>query len=303
MTMLARWGIYIREMFPPASRVGVALLSTATVVWPARALHGLPVLPFDAAFGVGAASYLLIMLYYRLCDEFKDADTDRRFFPQRPLPSGRVGFDDLTWLRRLCVAAMVALNLVWPLALPEFLAMFVFAYLMGRWFYLPGLIGNNRLLAFLTHAPVSLFGAFYLLALVTRPAGVPLFGEAHWLLVLWVSLPGWIWEILRKTRTPGEEQAGYQTYSAMIGHKACVAVSLGLLGAHAVLALRLAARLGLPAGVGWGSVALAGVLAAVLLRFVLAARRDGADSRLLRPAGEVYGGVSLALVGVALAAG
>lgn len=301
MGRLLRWWIYLTEMFPPVSRIGVAVLSTLTVFWPARALHGLPVLTIDATFWVGAVTYLLIMLYYRLCDEFKDAETDRRFFPLRPLPSGRVGFDDLVWLRHLCVALMVVLNMCWPAALPEFLAMFAFAFLMGKWFYLPGLIGNNRLLAFLTHAPVSLFGAFYLLALVVRPAELPLFSLSHWLLVVWVSLPGYIWEIARKTRTPQEEQAGYQTYSIMIGHRACIAAVLTLLGLHAALSVTLAAELGLPRSVAWGSVALAGVLALILLRFVATARHASASSRLLRPASEVYGGVSLGLVGLAAA--
>ncbi len=196
---------------------------------------------------------------------------------------------------------MVALNLIWPAAWPQFLAMFAFAFLMGKWFYLPGLIGNNRLLAFLTHAPVSLFGAFYLLALVTRPAGLPLFSAAHWLLVLWVSLPGYIWEIARKTRAPREEQTGYQTYSVLIGHRTCVAIALTLLAAHAALSVSLAARLGLAGVVAWGNVTLAGVLALVLLRFMITARRPGANSRLLRPASEAYGGVSLALVGLAVA--
>jgi 4-hydroxybenzoate polyprenyltransferase len=300
MNRLARWGVYLREMFPPASRVGAALLSTIVVFWPARALHGLPVPVFDTAFWVGAATYLLVMLYYRLCDEFKDAETDRRYFPERPLPSGRVGFDDLVWLRGLTVAVMFALNLILPLALPEFLAMFAFAFLMGKWFYLPELIGGNRLLAFLTHAPVSLFGAFYLLALVTRPASLPLFGAEHWLIALWVSLPGYIWEILRKTRAPREERAGYQTYSVMIGYRACVAVGLALLGAHAALAAGLIARLGLGAGVAWGAAALAGLLAVALLRFAFTARRPDADSRFLRPATELYAGLSLALVGAAL---
>jgi len=301
MSMLTRWWIYLTEMFPPASRIGVALLSTATVLWPARALHHLPVLTLDALFWVGAATYLLIMLYYRLCDEFKDADTDRRFFPQRPLPSGRVGFDDLLWMRRLCVAVMVALNLIWPAAWLQFLAMFIFAFLMGKWFYLPELIGNNRLLAFLTHAPVSLFGAFYLLALVSGPAGLPLFDADHLLLALWVSLPGYIWEIARKTRAPAEEQAGYQTYSIMIGHRACITMTLTLLMAHAALSIWLAARLELADGLAWGSVTLAGLLALVLLRFMITAGRPDADSRLLRPASEAYGGLSLALIGLAAA--
>lgn len=297
---LARWGVYLREMFPPFSRIGVALLSTVAVFWPERALRGLPVPVLDPQFWLGAGTYLLVMLYYRLCDEFKDAETDRRYFPDRPVPSGRVDLDDLDWLRKLCVAAMVVPNLLWPHALPEFLAMLAFAFLMGKWFYLPSLIGNNRLLAFLTHAPVSLFGVFYLLALASGPESPPLFGGTHWLLALWICLPGYIWEIARKTRAPHEEQAGYQTYSIMIGPGACVAVVLVLLGIHAAVAVRLAALLGLAAWVGWGSVALAGALAAVLLSFVLTARRRSGGSWLLRPASEFYGGASVVLLGVCL---
>lgn len=295
--LLRRWNLYLWAMFNPASRLFFALLVCAAVQWPARALHGLTPMALDGPFLVGTAGYFLIMLYYRLCDEFKDYATDQTHFPDRPVPAGQVSLEDLRRLTWLVVAALFALNLLWPGALVAFLALFLFAFLMGKWFYLPGLIADNRLLAFITHAPVSLFGHFYLLALVAAALGAELLTPDHWWIVLWVTLPGYLWEVARKTRAPEEERPGYQTYSVMLGHRACIAITLTFLALHLVVGWQLSQRLALPEWPRWWLAVCALGMAVVLLDFL----RQPRSSAWLRPTSEVYGALSLGGVLVAMA--
>ncbi len=156
--MLQRWGIYLSEVFQPLSRLLFSFLMTiltwSLVVPPPR-----PGWPWKEII-IGTFTYALMILYYRISDEFKDADTDQKFFPERPVPSGRVSLADLQILRTVVTFLCLGLAFLVPQSLNPFIAYWLFAWLMGKWFFLPKLIGENRLLAFVTHAPVGIFASF-----------------------------------------------------------------------------------------------------------------------------------------------
>ncbi len=231
--MLARWGIYILEMYQPLTRLIFASLSSASIgiyLW----IHfQAPALFETRLWGQGILSMMLILLYYRICDEFKDRDTDAQFFPQRPLPSGRVKYTDLTILKHSASLAGLALNLIWPTALGAYLLVYGYAWLMGRWFFWPPM-ADKRLIAFVTHSPIAFWGYFYLYHLfgnASDPAGLPI----AWGFLLWIAWPGMIWELARKTRAPENEQAGYQTYSVILGARGAAAMTLIFVALQAAL--------------------------------------------------------------------
>lgn len=286
-----RWWLYLHEMFQPGSRLIFALLSALSLGWAELALQG-RALSLDGRLGLATASIWLILLYYRLCDEFKDLDTDRRHFPERPVPSGRVRLSDLRAMQLAASGGGFVLNLLWPLAPAAFGLLYLYAWLMGKWFFLPTLIGNNRLLAFVTHSPISFFGSAYVLALYR-----PDWGMTEALLLLWSGLPGFAWEIARKTRAPAHEEAGYQIYSTMLGYRGAALLpplfALGQWGCGLLLARSLA----LP---GWFLPLLSLITLAYCLPFALFLQAPERWESRLKPASEAYTAGMLVLLPLAL---
>ncbi|HEY9838986.1 MAG TPA: UbiA family prenyltransferase [Candidatus Obscuribacterales bacterium] len=310
-----RWGIYLHEMFQPGSRLVFSALTTLGLGWAVQVLQGQGVnmawvgsgppvhydyLTLGARFVLGTVSVFLVLLYYRLCDEFKDIDTDREHFPERPVPSGRVELRDLLQMKIVATLLAFGLNLLFPLALLPFMALWIFAWLMGKWFFLPDIIGRNRLLAFITHSPISLLGSFYVIALFRQPGegvlNLPLLSLPYFLLALWFALPGMAWEVARKTRAPEHEAAGYQIYSSMLGYRGAAALPPFFTLAELGIGLWLARTLGLPF---WWNPALALVSLAYILPFVLFLRQPLQREAWLKPASEAY--TVLLLIGLPMA--
>ncbi|MFN9115444.1 MAG: hypothetical protein ACK5XN_35765, partial [Bacteroidota bacterium] len=161
----------------------MTILTWLLVVPPPR-----PGLPWREII-IGTLTYALMILYYRISDEFKDADTDQKFFPERPVPSGRVSLGDLQILRTVATFLCLALAFLTPQSIAPFIAYWLFAWLMGKWFFLPKLIGENRILAFVTHSPVGIFASFYLLSLFL-PFGAKLVTPWALGVVLVINIPG-----------------------------------------------------------------------------------------------------------------
>lgn len=168
---------------------------------------------------VPSLSTFLLLVYYRVSDEFKDFETDKKFFPDRPIPSGKITLKELGMVLIIVSALSIILNLFFPYAIGEFLAAFIFTFCMGKWFFMESIISKNRLIAFLTHAPVGIFmygyTEKYLLATYQQHMDVaPLLS-----LICFILFPGLTWEVLRKTYLPKDEMPGYQIYSTMLGFR------------------------------------------------------------------------------------
>jgi len=235
--LLKRWTIYLFEMYQPITRLIFSVFSFLSILWLGAELRGSSPEFLWSSFGLGVSSMMLILLYYRICDEFKDFETDQTFFPERPLPSGRISLKDLHYLRAVTVFLVFALNLFLPLAFAPFLILYLYAFLMGKWFFIPAM-ANHRLWAFITHSPISFFGYLYLYCLTNANVlnqDKILLNSGSLCLILWLALPGMIWEITRKTRAPLDEEPGYQTYSEILGYRGASLLAVLLIVMHLVL--------------------------------------------------------------------
>jgi 4-hydroxybenzoate polyprenyltransferase len=168
------------------------------------------------------------MLMLRLMDELKDKDTDRRLFPERPLPSGRVRESDIGGLLIPVAVLYVPLHAGTGLGILTALVVLAYALLMFRWFFLPEILRPRLLLTLATHTPIIPLLLLHLVAVFAaerRLALTALHGEACTILVLLFWSPVLGWEIERKIRVPREENA-YVTYSKIFGAQDAVLFAL-----------------------------------------------------------------------------
>lgn len=214
----SRMRIYLREMYPvPVRLIAAALLYTSFTASLAS-VQAVP-LRFDLRWTmIGILGGFLLPLILRLMDELKDSSIDRRLFPGRPVPSGRV---QLTDIRNTLVGAatcFVALHLVAGDAFFSSAILLIYSLLMYRYFFLPPVLKSKLLINLGTHNPivallllhyVCLFSLQNGLQVGTLSTRVFILVGMYWALFL-------AWELGRKVRY-AEEETDYQTYSKIFG--------------------------------------------------------------------------------------
>lgn len=214
---LKRVSYYSREQLLPFSRLTLSLFMSLFVLLLISVKHEIKI-SYDLLI-IPTLTVFFLLLYYRISDEFKDFETDKKYFPDRPIPSGRVHLSDLSGLLVAFSTVCIVMNLILPFALKEFFAAWIFTVLMGKWFFMEKWISNNRIIAFVTHSPVGFFLSWYLIRYYLNYFGIRFEAGAYVGIFGFLILPGLSWEILRKTYRPEDEMKGYQTYSAMLGFK------------------------------------------------------------------------------------
>lgn len=232
MNYLKRLSYYSKEQLHPGSRLFLSFI-IAVFVQVLFNLHFKVTTSWHILL-VPALAPFCLLIYYRVSDEFKDYETDKKYFPDRPVPSGRVYLSDLKSVMVIVSVLGFIINFLMPFAIKEFLAAWVFTVLMGKWFFMEKWIANNRLLAFITHAPVGLFLYWYVIKFYLHFHSKELLESSILALIGFFVLPGLTWEILRKTYLPQDEKEGYQTYSEMLGFKGSLAFGLLLLALTAL---------------------------------------------------------------------
>jgi 4-hydroxybenzoate polyprenyltransferase len=237
-SMIIRWRIYINEMFLPYRKFLYTLLIAAalgsSLFYALKlTLNKFTTLGFIFSCLLGCANYLLLLIFYRSFDEFKDVDIDKVYFPNRPIPSGRVLLNDLLILMYISVILVIIINLFFLQKIfPIFLTVLGFSMLMRYNFFMFERIANNRILAFVSHSPISFLANIYLLAihlLFIHQNDFELKMLLHpstYFLALWFYFPGAIREVAKKTYAPSDEVKGYQTYSTMLGLKGAILFAL-----------------------------------------------------------------------------
>lgn len=217
MGFLKRIETYAKEQLEPVSRLFLSLIVCLFIYLLIKVDFNLEGFKWD--FLVPAFGTFFLLLYYRISDEFKDAKTDEKFFPDRPIPSGRLFLSDLRIMLVVVSIIGYAINVAYPAARAEYVVAFLFTVAMGKWFFMEKLISSNRLIAFFTHAPVGLFLYWYAEMYILNVNNVSWDYPEKLSIIGFIVLPGFTWEVLRKTFLPQDEMPGYQIYSTMLGFK------------------------------------------------------------------------------------
>ena len=260
MTLLQRLVIYQRERFPLLRTATLVLVFSAASVSVSAHLAGRPAPGWPAYLGAFVVT-LCLFWHLRVLDEIKDADDDRRYRPERPIPRGLVSLQLIVRLGLLAVPiALLAAALVDPRLILLLLAAWGWMALMTAEFFAPAWLKARPFVYLVTHMAVMPLIDLLVTGFEWLPRGGASPALALFLLLSFAN--GCVLEIGRKLWAPGNERPGVESYSHVLGSRrgamlwmACVGVAFALLVA-----------VGLATGAPWltgaiGAVALAGAVA------------------------------------------
>lgn len=216
--MLKRIRIYLKEMFPVLPRLLVGAIIFFEIYFVLLLNYRYTNFKIGIQELIGALTVTAFLLVLRIADDFKDAETDKKLFPERPLPSGRVHKKDLSYLLGGVVLLLLLGNILFMNNLFWFFVLFIYGVLMSLWFFQRDKIQNNLLLAVTTHNPVMMVLNIYIISFTVKKYGLPGLTLTTVLLAFTLYFPSLIWEVARKIRSPREETE-YVTYSRIYGHK------------------------------------------------------------------------------------
>lgn len=251
---------YLQERFPLPAHGPVVVAFAGGVACASAAMRGADG-PGWPAVVVASAVALGVFFQLRVADEWKDAEEDRLYRPERPVPRGLVTLPELIGAAVAIAVVQVALA-AWldPRLLGVLAAVWAFGALTTVEFGVRDWLRQRPLATLVTHAPIVPLVDFFSVSCdvmgndAAFPAGV------GWL--IGVSLfGGSVIEIGRKVWASADERPGVETYSAAWGRRrALVAWAAAVLGS---LACGLGVLRHVPEATGLG-VVLAGAAAFVV---------------------------------------
>lgn len=248
MSFLSRFWIYQSERFPLKKTVPLLLVFSAASLCVSARLAGRS-LPDWPAFAVGFTLALALFFQMRVCDEFKDAEEDRRYRPERPIPRGLVSSGEVLVLGLLTLPiAAIAAWLWYAPVLWFLLVVWIWLSAMTVEFGAPTWLKSRPVLYLISHMAIMPLIDLLLTSIEWLPGG----GAAPkiWLFLALSFVNGCVLEIGRKLWAPENEITGVDTYSALWGPQKAAAIWLCCV----LLSYALLVGTGFATGIGWISV-------------------------------------------------
>lgn len=216
--MLKRLRVYFRERYPLLARLllgGIVFLEIHFII---LLNYGITDFRLGIQEVVGTYTVFAFLLWLRIADDLKDFETDKKLFPDRPLPSGRVYKRDIVIICAVVEFAAVILNFIFMNNFLFFCILYGYGYLMSKWFFHKKQIQPSLPLALITHNPVQMFVNVYIISFTVTKYDLPPV-SLFTVMALWtLYFPALIWEVSRKIKAPRDEN-DYTTYSKLFGYK------------------------------------------------------------------------------------
>ena len=216
--MLKRLHIYFKEMYPIPSRLLLGLVVFCEIYFIILLNNGITSFNLGIQEIVGGYTVFAFLMWLRVADDFKDYESDKKLFKDRPLPRGAVTKKDLIIITTIVEVLAIILNIVFMNNLLFFIILYVYGFLMSKWFFQKSKIQPSLPLALITHNPVQLIINIYIISFTCIKYNLnPI--TLTTILALWtLYFPALIWEIARKIKAPKDEN-DYTTYSKLFGYK------------------------------------------------------------------------------------
>lgn len=251
MTLAQRLWIYQAERFPLKKTVPLLAMFSAASLCVSAQLAGRP-LPGPGAFLAAFLVALILFFQMRVCDEWKDAEDDRRYRPDRPIPRGLV--TQRTILALGLSGVPLAMLTVWLWHPPVlWLLALVWVWLAAMTFEFggPAYLKARPMLYLISHMIIMPLIDLCLTGHEWLPGGGA--APALWLFLALSFANGCVLEIGRKLWAPEQEISGVDSYSSLWGPARAASIWLAIVSVAAGLLIAT----GFATGVGWVSLCLA----------------------------------------------
>ena len=216
--MLKRLHIYFKEMYPLLPRLLLGFIVFGEIYFILLLNYGITDFSLGIQEIVGSLTVFGFLMFLRIADDFKDYETDKRLFPHRAFPSGKVYKRDLNTVAAIDLGVMTVLNLVFMNNIPFFLFLIAYGILMSLWFFQKNKISKSLPMALVTHNPVQMVLNLYIISFCCIKYDLYPFTLTAFLVLMTLYFPALIWEVSRKIRAPKDETE-YTTYSKLFGYK------------------------------------------------------------------------------------
>ena len=216
--MLKRLYLYYHERFPIFLRLIVGIVVFGEIYFIILLNRGITNFSIGIQELIGSYTIFAFLLWLRVADDLKDYETDKRLFPDRPLPSGKTEIKDVVISCFIFEAIAVVLNYIFMPNFIFFIVLYVYGFLMSKWFFQRNKIQPSLPLALLTHNPVQMFMNLYVMSFTVIKYHLNFLSLTTIMAIFTLYFPALIWEVSRKIRNPKKED-DYTTYSKIFGYK------------------------------------------------------------------------------------
>ena len=216
--MIKRLHIYFKERYPIIPRIVLGLIIFLEIHFIVLLNNGVTTFNIGVQEFVGAYTVFAFLLWLRIADDLKDFETDKKLFKDRPLPSGRTKKKDVIIICVIVELIAVVLNIIFMNNLLFFAILYIYGYLMSKWFFQKSKIQPSLPLALITHNPVQMIVNLYIISFTCIKYEIPAVSLTTAMALFTLYFPALIWEVSRKIKAPKEENA-YTTYSKLFGYK------------------------------------------------------------------------------------
>ena len=93
--MLKRLYVYYKERYPIFLRIILGLIVFGEIYFIVLLNQGVNSFSLGIQEVIGGYTVFAFLLWLRVADDLKDYETDKRLFPDRPLPSGKTKIKDV----------------------------------------------------------------------------------------------------------------------------------------------------------------------------------------------------------------
>ena len=216
--MLKRLHIYYKERYPIFSRILLGLIVFGEIYFIVLLNKGITNFNIGIQEVVGGYTVFAFLLWLRVADDLKDYETDKKLFPERPLPSGRTTIHDVVISCSIVELIAVILNYIYMPNFIFFIILYAYGYLMSKWFFQRSKIQPSLPLALITHNPVQMFVNLYIISFTVIKYKLDFVNLTTIMTLFTLYFPALIWEVSRKIKNPKKEN-DYTTYSKLFGYK------------------------------------------------------------------------------------
>ena len=216
--MLKRLYTYYHERYPIFLRLLLGVIVFCEIYFIVLLNQGVTKFHFSIQEFIGGFTIFAFLLWLRVADDLKDYETDLKLFPDRPLQRGATTKKDIFYSCLVVEIIAFILNMVFMPNKIFFIVLYIYGYLMSKWFFQRAKIQPSLPLALITHNPVQMIVNLYIISFTVIKYNLDFVNLTTIMTLFTLYFPALIWEVSRKIKAPKDEN-NYTTYSKLFGYK------------------------------------------------------------------------------------